>query len=321
MPPRIDGAGVYGGRDALHAAISDDDGRTWRGFREIYRDLYRNETPPKRGDRGTAYPYGAFDADGNILVVSGQGGGRRNFVRVDPEWLTATRAEESFTGGLDAWHVWKPFGPAQGYWRDRTVGPVLVDHPTRPRAKALHIRRPDENDPDGAVWNFPLGWKGELSLRLRLNEGFAGGSIALADRLFEPTDDNGEELAIFRISIGSDGRIDGGPALSLGTWHWLGLKWDLDGGRCEVSADGHAIATLSPAHPTANGLSYLRLRSAADAVDAAGFLVDSVRVDIDDPIAPPRTPEQNRAFEAEYIRLIEGRRNKVTKAAAADERE
>ncbi|MEX0820363.1 MAG: sialidase family protein, partial [Pirellulaceae bacterium] len=34
MPPRHEGEGVYGGRDALHIAVSDDEGQTWRGFRE-----------------------------------------------------------------------------------------------------------------------------------------------------------------------------------------------------------------------------------------------------------------------------------------------
>ena len=54
MPPRVDGDGVYGGRDQMHAAISSDEGTTWQGYREVYLDPVRNNTPPKRGDRGTA---------------------------------------------------------------------------------------------------------------------------------------------------------------------------------------------------------------------------------------------------------------------------
>jgi len=313
MPPKVDGAGVYGGRDAIHAAISDDEGRTWRGFREVYRDLYRNETPPKRGDRGTAYPYGAFDKDGNILMVSGQGRGRRNFVKIDPDWLAATHHEDDFSQGLDAWHVFKPFGPAVRYWRDRTVGPQLVEHPTRPGAKAMHVRRPDERDPDGATWNFPLGWKGKLSLRLMLNTGSAGASIALGDRMFEPTDDNGERLAIFRLTIDSAGQLGCGGRLQSQTWHTAELHWDLEAGLCQVKVDGNPAGELKQAHPTGNGISYLRLRSTATQIDTVGFLVDRVRADIADPIAPPRTPGQNREAERHYIEQIKGHRDRNTK--------
>ncbi len=312
MPPRIDGAGVYGGRDALHAAISDDDGRTWRGFREIYRDLYRNETPPKRGDRGTAYPYGVYDEDGNILVLSGQGKGRRNFIRIAPDWLTMTYREDDFSHGLDGWHVFKPFGPAAGYWRDRTVGPRLVNHPDRQGAKALQIRRPDEKDPDGATWNFPLGWKGRLSLRILLNRGFGGASIALGDRMFEPTDDNGERLAIFRLTVDPHGKMNTGGRLQLGVWHTVELHWNLDAAVCRLRVDGKEIGELQQAHLTGNGISYLRLRSTAAKIDRAGFLVDHVRADISDPVAPPRTAEQNRDMAKRYLKLLEGHRNKQT---------
>ena len=33
--PRVGKDGVYSGRDALHAAISSDEGKTWSGFREV----------------------------------------------------------------------------------------------------------------------------------------------------------------------------------------------------------------------------------------------------------------------------------------------
>ena len=92
MPPRVDGEGVYGGRDEIHAAISDDEGLTWRGFRTFYRDPFRNETPPKDGDRGTAYPQGTCTPDGRIVVLTGQGRGKRNAIEIDPNWLTSPLA-------------------------------------------------------------------------------------------------------------------------------------------------------------------------------------------------------------------------------------
>ncbi|MEQ9068126.1 MAG: sialidase family protein, partial [Gimesia chilikensis] len=83
MPPRADGAGVYGGRDALHIAVSEDEGKTWRGFREIYLDHRRNDNPAKNGDRGTAYPLAAYTNDGRLVVLAGQGKGGRNPILID----------------------------------------------------------------------------------------------------------------------------------------------------------------------------------------------------------------------------------------------
>jgi len=85
--PKIEGIGVYGGRDAIHAAISDDNGRTWKGFREIHRDPLRNETPPKTGDRGTAYANSPIGMDNKVILITGMGENRRHIVYVDTEWL------------------------------------------------------------------------------------------------------------------------------------------------------------------------------------------------------------------------------------------
>ena len=280
MPPKVDGAGVYGGRDALHAAISDDEGATWHGFREVYRDPYRNDTPPKSGDRGTAYPFGAYDDRGRILLVSGQGRGRRNFVRFDPEWLTAISQSDDFSNGLDGWHVFKPFGPAARYWRDRAVGPVLTAHPDIEGKHVLHVRRLDDKPADGATWNFPSGRSGRLVMRMMCRDGFDGASIALGDRMFEPTDDAGERLAMFRALIDSEGRVDAGHSLALGSWHTLTLTWDLDASTCSLLTDGWHV-DLPLQHTSTNGICYLRLRSTADAVDQAGFLVDRVEAVVD----------------------------------------
>lgn len=301
MPPRVDGQGVYAGRDAMHAAISDDEGRTWRGFREIYRDPYRNETPPKSGDRGTAYPFGVVDADGRLLVITGQGKGRRNVIRFDPDWLLATSHGDDFSNGLDAWHVFKPFGPATGFWRDRTVGPVIVDDSKATGGKALHLRRPNDRDADGASWNFPLGWKGTLAVRLKPQGGFGGASLALLDRMFEPTDDHARRLGIFVLEVAPDGSLRNLDGLQFehDRWQTLTLRWDLDAGECEVELNG-SCRTLTQRHPSLNGLSYLQLRSLADEVDRAGWLVDSVRVEIDDPIAPPRSEEEIERQEVDY---------------------
>ena len=299
-PPPHDGAGVYVNRDALHAAVSSDEGRTWRGFREVYRDPLENETPPNT-DRGSAYPTPPVWADGRFVFLTGQGVGRRNLVSVDPRWLTLTHAEDDFSAGTEQWITFKPIGPASRYRRERIPGPPLVGHPTKPDAKVLHLRKPDEHDADGAVWNFPNGVKGTLTLRLMPNSGFGGASIVLNDRSFKPTDDHGQRLAAFAATIGPHGELGDSAKLGLDKWHTLAFAWDLKTRKCTVSVDGRKALTLEQLNATGNGLSYLHLRSTATELDAAGFYVESVSVDVDDPVAPALTDKQKRALLDSYI--------------------
>ncbi len=302
MPPRVDGQFEYGGRDSLHAAISEDDGKSWRGFREIYRDPHRLSPERATGDRGTAYPLAYHTEGGVIVLVSGQGPGRRNVIVVDPAWLTQTEHEDDFSGGLEGWLTFKTVGPARGAGpqRQRVQGPELIEHPSRAGAKVLHVRRPDGNDGDGASWNFPLGWKGTLTLRLMLQPGCGQANIALGDRAFNPTDNNGEKYAQFNLPVGADGRLGNGPRLESGRWYSLDLAWDLSAQVCKARLDGRPVVQLKLNFETPNGVSYLRLRSLAARPDPAGFLVESVAVKIDDPVAPARSAAQNRAMFEKY---------------------
>ena len=309
-PPAHKGVGVYVNRDALHAAVSDDEGKTWRGFREVYRDPHENETPPDT-DRGSGYPTppvwtGSFENEsvekgGRFVFLTGQGVGRRNLVSVDPRWLMLTHAEDDFSNGLGQWIAFKPIGPAKHYRRARVAGPRLIAHPTKPGAKVLYLRKPDAHDADGAVWNFPNGVVGKLSLRMKLNVGFGGAAISLNDRSFKPTDDNSERLAVFGITVESDGQIDGGSKLALDRWHTLTFAWNLKKERCSLSVDGTAAATLPQRNATSNGISYLHLRSKATEIDRAGFYVESVAAEVDDPVAPPLSDRQKKELLDSYI--------------------
>ncbi|MBN2295008.1 MAG: exo-alpha-sialidase [Pirellulales bacterium] len=299
-PPAHEGAGVYVNRDALHAAVSDDDGKTWRGFREVYRDPLENETPPNT-DRGTAYSTPPVWIKGKVVFLTGQGVGRRNLISVDPDWLTAIRAQDDFSGGLGQWIAFKPIGPAKRYRRQRIAGPQLITHPGKPNAKVLHLRKPDEHDADGALWNFPCGVKGTLTMRMMPNKGFQGASISLCDRSFKPTDDNSRRLAIFDVDIKPNGQIGNGSKIGLGEWHTLEFAWNLKMQNCIVSLDGAKVLTLKQLNPTGNGISYLHLRSLATELDTAGFYVESVSVDIEDPVAPRLSDQQKRDLLDSYI--------------------
>ncbi|MFN7937726.1 MAG: sialidase family protein [Bryobacteraceae bacterium] len=153
-PPKHEGQGVYGGRDALHVALSRDEGRTWRGFREVYLDPTRNETPPQRGDRATAYPFLTETRSGQIVLVTGQGERRRAIIRFHPDWLTAGQHESR----PEDWSTFESFGPAKGYWRDRRPGPATT-------------------------WNFPALSSGSLRI-----EASGEAQLTLSDHFRDPAE-------------------------------------------------------------------------------------------------------------------------------------
>jgi len=242
MPPRVKGEGVYGGRDALHAAISADDGRTWRGFREVYRDPFRHETPPKRGDRGTAYPFATNVAGGKIALTSGQGENRRAILLVDPDWLMETEATNRPEEAPDEWTRFLGVGPASNWWQDRVEGARIVP------GRGLEVSARKDLPRDSAVWNFPLGKSGKLKLTARGQ----GGELALTQRLFEPGDDNGETQAVFRASL---------PNISGSAWHEIDLDWNAETGPGRLLLDGKPAGELKQQNLEDKAASYLRLRA------------------------------------------------------------
>ena len=278
MPPRHEGDGVYGGRDALHAAVSADEGKTWQGFREVYSDQFRNDSQPRRGDRGTAYPVATVTENGQVVIVSGQGN-RRTTILLDPDWLNEKRQASDFAAGLDQWHVWKHFGPASGFWRDRCAGARLIDHPTKLNESVLHVRRPDDKDADCASWNFAGRDKGRLTMRIMPRQGFAGTDVCLNDRFFNPGDPRGEVDAVFHLHLPANGQLTDDVVLQPDQWATLTFDWDLSAGRCDVMADDRVVFRLPQRHPAFGGVSYLRVRSAAQGVDEAGLLIESVEVE------------------------------------------
>jgi hypothetical protein len=118
-----------GGREVLHAAISKDDGKSWKGFREIMTTT-NSKTPVVRGDRGTAYPSAVELRNGNLLMVSGQGDDA-SLVMFNPNWLEEKKQEDQLKN-LEWW--------------------------------TFH-----GNNHNEAVWNFPMMAKGSIELNLTAN--------------------------------------------------------------------------------------------------------------------------------------------------------
>lgn len=272
---------AYGGRHVLHAAISEDEGRTWRGFREVARDPLFEQPPPPRGDFGTAYPYPTPMPDGRVIFTTGQGGSVRLLTIVlDPTWLYETVRREDFSEGLAGW---SSFG---------TRGVEVVPHPERPGAQVLRIRKPDPDWPATAVWNFPIGKRGRLSLRLLLKPGFKGLRIGITDHFSVPYDLEDYLHNVYALEIAGEGRL-ADQRLDFGRWYELRIEWDVLERKARVFLDGRE-ATVLPLMRQSEGICYLRLSSTAEELDEAGFLIETVEADVR--ASWPERP--TRAFES-----------------------
>ena len=259
---------AYGGRQVMHAAISLDGGKTWKGHREVAWDPLRHEPPPPSGDHGTAYPFPTALEDGRVLFTTGQGEGRALIVVLDPDWLLETERRDDFSKNLEQW---TSFG---------TKGVAVVPHPGLPERKVLSIRKTDPEWSSSAVWNFPAGMKGKLTLKMRLNSRSQGLQIGLSDHYSVPFDLEDVFHNLFQIQVKTG---DEGDSLGVGPeeWHELAFKWDCEKRACQVTLDGKEQRNLPLQHATADGVCYLRLRSLAEESEVEGVWVESVESAID----------------------------------------
>ena len=254
----------------LAAAITEDEGKTWRGYREIAR------TNGAYGSQGwVCYPFITQANDGSVFVTYGTKDFKANLLELDPEWLMETEFTEDFSKGLDNWITMK------------TEGPVLIDHPSKKNKKALSITKPNEEEESGASLNFPFGAKGELTMRLRLEPGFKGARICLTDHFTWPYY---LEDGRFGLDIWADGKIienvglgeisETGLTLKPGKWHTLKFVWNIKKETCKLTVDDKNSFDLTLKSEAA-GICYLRLRSTEEKVDTAGMLVDLINVTVD----------------------------------------
>jgi hypothetical protein len=150
-----------GGREALQAAISTDETKTWQGFREVL--VSPAAKPPVRGDRGTAYPSAVETKSGKVLFVSGQG--EESAVAIfDPAWLQET---------------------TQTY--DPSRGPVQW---------TFH-----GSDGRAGVWNFPMTKKGSVSMNIEIQTSCEWIDIALSDHFSAALDTMASYTAPLSISL------------------------------------------------------------------------------------------------------------------------
>ncbi len=285
---------VFTNRDALHAAISADNGVTWRGFRELHLNERRNDGDFRSSggsdvsvDKSIHQSQAVELPGGKVLLAFGQHAACRRMIIFSPDWLLEETRHDDFRTGLGGWSVQQYLVSVPGNFRgfsghcalNRRAGAALVPDPDGRMREVLRIaRHPDPrllDDREGAVWNFPAGRQGQVRLRLRLPRGSAGAQIALLDRWFNPTDPVVATFSMLVLVVDEAGRINGMPALTPERWHDLTIRWDLDGA-CTFHVDAEPAQPLALCRACRDGLSYLHLQSTASSADAHGLLIESV---------------------------------------------
>lgn len=225
-----------GGREVLHAAISRDEGRTWRGFREVLQE------PPveTRGDRGSSYASPVQNTSGKIVVASGQGEGKRAILLFDPDWLEESPVHDDLDPGPVAWTQYGSGG--------------LRVEPQPEGTAALVI--PARDGGGGALWNFPSADAGEVAFRLRVPADAADVRLALTDHFSRIDDPTTADRAVYSV------RLDAAEAGAAERWRTVRLAWRgaaSGAGRLVMAVDGREFAPVGAQRAGQFGVNYLRL--------------------------------------------------------------
>jgi hypothetical protein len=248
-------------RAIMAAAVSSDEGKTWRGYREVARVT---------DNRQVSYPY-VTETRGGHLLLSAAG----FLMRIDPRFLMNTTLVDDFSKGLGRWSTLASKG-------------VVTDvNPEDGEGSVLRMTKPDRSTPSGACLNFPYGSSGRLAFGLRIEKGFQGAHLTLTDHYDLP---GLARQGSFPFRIVSSGRVEiigsGGSWLPTpgdlvpGRFHTLRLEWNCHTNSAMLFLDGTEVARLHQ-FVCAQGMCYFRLRSLANGLDEKGLGLKSLRVDLD----------------------------------------
>jgi hypothetical protein len=277
------GEDAFTNRDTIHAAISEDDGKTWIGFRELILDEHRGRRDygTFRGsqDRGKHQAEVVQLDDNRVLYSCGQHAMHRRLMIMDLRWLyEKERSSDLAKDGVKDWTTHQFIQKYVGHCAyNRTLGAQVEDG-------ALRLRRVEDatltNQNQGTVWNFPSGHTGLLTTKVRLEKGGAGLQIALTDRWFNASDPSVDQFANYVLKIDANGKTaEGKRLLTPGMTHELTFVWhDVNKkGPASIKLDGKMTTIKLPCkQPCPNGISYVHFYNPATNTDTHGFSIFNV---------------------------------------------
>ncbi len=275
---------VFTNRDATHVAVSEDDGKTWIGFRELRLNPNRNDKDYASNatgvDRSVHQAQFVEVEPGKILVATGQHALLRAMYLFDVRWLYEKERSHDFTDGLEQWSVFNYVKGIKGHCAyDRIAGCEVVDNPEKPGKRMLHLRYlPDSTlvgDTRGAVWNFPAMTRGRFTAQLKISEGTDNVFLLLNDRWMNPSDTVARHECIYELKL--DRRQLG---IRDDREHSLSVEWDTKkpDASARVYVNGKRSRLRIPMKNSApSGISYVHFIAVPSSKDNQGIYLQSVK--------------------------------------------
>ena len=281
------GENAFTNRDAAHAAISDDCGKTFSGYREFFLNPIRSNTDFRyigglaMSNDKSVHQFQAYELPyGKVLVCLGQNVSARLLI-FDINWLYETSAEENFVkNALEkitthtyvkslSGHTAHIAGNGHCAW-NRAPAAYLLPDPDGSLNEVLNISSHKDqrlyNNIGGAVWNFPASKKGCVTVELKLSENKA--VFTLTDRWYNACDAYCRYLSPFSFEI---------DAKTIGTSYVkISIEYDTENETASVFSNGNKILDAKAKFPAPTGISYLVMQCASEG-DSEGFYVKSLK--------------------------------------------
>ncbi len=271
------GENAFTNRDSHHIAVSEDDGKTWIGFREIYLNPYRNDEKYSAGSDLGSHQSEFVELDnGKILISLGQNPRHRKIIiaPVDIAYQK-TRTTDLVKDGLDAWtyHTFIP-KPVGHCAYNRKPSATLTDEGMLIRFldDDTLINEPEELDyrAGGATWNFPNAKTGTVTVQFKLQPGGKGIHLSLTDRLFNGCDMSTPEQAIYTIDAIPGKTFQPNKVYTM-SFQWNGVEKGKS--VCYVRVNGKPYKKLVAQEDSPVGLNYLHIISAATEPDEGAVII------------------------------------------------